>query len=83
MLLLNEKNTANHKVNLDEFEGSKIPITELILEIKNKAGDVIYRDINVLIGNDLPPSKIDDERKKMRDKASSILRRNNHARRTP
>ena len=82
MLISNERNTTSTTVNPDEFEGSKIPITELILEMKNKVGDVIYRDIKVLIGNDLPPSEIDDERIKMREKASSILRRKTHVRRT-
>jgi hypothetical protein len=81
-VLQNETNTTSQIKDPNEFSGSKIPITELIMEIKNKEGDVIYRDIKVLIGINIPSTRIDDERKKMREKASSILRRNQHARRT-
>lgn len=78
LLELNE-NTASQIIDPEEFEGSKIPITEIIFEYKNDEGNVIYRDIKVLIGHNIPSTRIDDERNKMKEKASSILRRNKHA----
>lgn len=66
-----EKNTANPN-DSELVSGTKIPITELILKITHSGGDITIS--RILIGHDLPSSRIDEIREEMKKSASILLK---------
>lgn len=72
-----KENTTIPITDPERLLGSKIPITELILEAKNDKGEVVYRNTTVLIGTlkTIPSTRIEAIKKDMREEYLEFKRK--------
>ena len=76
-LFAEKQNTTIPITDPERLLGSKIPITELILEAKNNTGEVVYRKSTILIGTlkTIPSTRIEAIKKDMREEYLEFKRK--------